>query len=451
VLVYRVSPNGEVIQIATFERAGVPTIARMKEGRLVAAHQHFPENNDADFDKVAVRFSSDEGRNWTAPQVIRVEGLPEGMRFPFDPTLVPLPDGRVRLYFTGNMGRTFQRGTPAIHSAISTDGMNYTYEPDVRFAVEGRMVIDCAVVLHNGVFHLYAPDNGPQMQPGRPPRNQPAADRPREGVGYHATSKDGLNFTRVADVQIDGHRRWLGNAQSDGKVITFFGTGDPGEGGFPVAGRPRGGVWMGVSSDGREFRLVQTPSIPVADPGAVALREGGWIVVGTGPPVRGRPGAMGRPAFGEPPPGPPGQPRGGRPFAGSFLPGRPLGPGGDGPWNHRVLLATSKDGLSWSVSEQVLAERASVPELFAGPDGNPVVLFVDASGESPPGDLGAMVQDATGSWVRRRTNLRGADPNVVRLRENTYRAYTKERDGSIQKTTKRPLAPPAGWPKMPQE
>jgi hypothetical protein len=45
VLVYRVSPNGEVIQIATFERAGVPTIARMKEGRLVAAHQHFTRSS----------------------------------------------------------------------------------------------------------------------------------------------------------------------------------------------------------------------------------------------------------------------------------------------------------------------------------------------------------------------------------------------------------------------
>ncbi|MFZ5833191.1 MAG: exo-alpha-sialidase [Planctomycetota bacterium] len=288
VLVYRVSPNGEVTKIATFERAGVATITRMKDGRLIAAHQYFPENNDADFDKVAVRFSPDEGQNWTAPQAIRVEGLPEGMRFPFDPTLVPLPDGRVRLYFTGNMGRTFHRSTPAIHSAISTDGVNYTYEPGVRFAVKGRMVIDCAVVLHNGMFHLYAPDNGVQMEPGRPTRNHAAADRPREGVGYHATSEDGLNFTPVDDVQIEGRRRWLGNAQSDGKSITFSGTGP-------------GGVWMGVSSNGREFTLVPTPPIPVADPGAVAAREGGWIVVGTGPPVRGRRGTEGRPALGPPP------------------------------------------------------------------------------------------------------------------------------------------------------
>ncbi len=75
----------------------------------------------------------------------------------------------------------------------------------------------------------------------------------------------------------------------DGKVITFFGTGDPGVGGFPGPGRPPGGVWVGVSNDGRELRFVQAPPFPVADPGAVPLRESGWIVVGTGPPVRGRP------------------------------------------------------------------------------------------------------------------------------------------------------------------
>ena len=34
--------------------------------------------------------------------------------------------------------------------------------------------------------------------------------------------------------------------------------------------------------------------------------------------------------------------------------------------------------------------------------------------------------------MRRQTNLRGADPNVVQLGANAYRAYTKERNGSIQ-------------------
>jgi hypothetical protein len=214
VLVYRVGQEGRVAQLATFERAGVPTVARLGHGRLIAAHQHFPADNEADFDKVAVRFSSDEGSRWTPPQVIQLVGLPQGMRFPFDPTLVPLPDGRVRLYFTSLKGRRFEESVPAIYSAVSSNGVNYTFEPGVRFGIAGRLVIDCAVVLYQGVFHLYAPDNGA----GRPP-GQPAA-RPREGIGYHATSRDGLNFTRADDLEIEGRRRWLGNAlvqTADGK------------------------------------------------------------------------------------------------------------------------------------------------------------------------------------------------------------------------------------------
>ena len=168
-------------------------MARLKDGRLVAAHQHFPADNDADFDKVAVHFSSDEGRAWTPPQVIRVDGLPEGMRFPFDPTLVTLPDGRVRLYFTSLKGRRLEEDRPAIYSAVSSNSINFVFEPGVRFGVEGRPVIDCAVAWHDGVFHLFAPDNGAGVNPGAA-RREPG-ERLRESTGYHATSKDGLNFT----------------------------------------------------------------------------------------------------------------------------------------------------------------------------------------------------------------------------------------------------------------
>jgi len=264
--------------------------------RLVAAHQHFPEEDEAGFDKVAVRFSSDEGRTWSEPQVIRLTGLPEGMRFPFDPTLVPLPDGRIRLYFTSLRGRLFEEDVPAIHSAVSTNGLDYQFEPRIRFGIEGRPVVDCAVVLHQGVFHLYAPDNGPQRRPGARPGEGPSLPAPPPGVGYHATSSDGLLFTRAEDVRIDGRRRWLGNAQSDGKEITFFGTGDPSPAAGPGAERPRGGVWMAVSRDGQTWTLLEDRSFHGADPGAVRTTDGGWVVVSTGPPRPGTPSARRPPA-----------------------------------------------------------------------------------------------------------------------------------------------------------
>ena len=127
------------------------------------------------------------------------------MRFPFDPTIVTLSDGRARMYFTSLRGRQFDEDLPRIHSAISNDGIEYTYEPGVRFSIEGRSVIDCAVVLHQGVFHLYSPDNGKQPEPGQRPNNGPQM-QPTDGIGYHATSSDGLYFTRSDDVKIEGRR-----------------------------------------------------------------------------------------------------------------------------------------------------------------------------------------------------------------------------------------------------
>jgi hypothetical protein len=273
--VHRVKGSAAPVRLAEFPRAGVSTIARLRDGRLIAAHQNFPEGDDEAFDKVAVRFSSDEGSTWTFWRTIGLTGLPEGMRFPFDPTLVALPDGRVRMYFTSLRGRRFDQDTPAIFSAISTDGLDYDVEPGRRFGVEGRPVIDCAVVLHGGVFHLYAPDNG---QGAFPVEGE-------AGLGYHATSRDGLLFTREADVRVVGGGRWLGCAVSDGRSIVFFGTG----GSNRSPGRqPAGGLWTARSTDGRSWGEPETIPIAGADPGVVAARDGAWILTVTGPP-RGTP------------------------------------------------------------------------------------------------------------------------------------------------------------------
>lgn len=288
--VYRVPREGEPQILATFERAGVATAARLADGRLAIAHQHFPAKAPADFDKVALHFSSDEGRTWTGPEVMRLRGLPEDMRFPFDPTLVPLPDGRVRMYFTSR--RQGRDEVPAIYSAISGNAVDYTFEPGRRFGIARRGVIDCAVVLHRGEFHLFAPDNGTghPADPGRDPR--PAADQAREGTGYHAISQDGLVFERVADVQVPGRRRWLGDAKSDGERITFYGTGE-------------GGLWVATSVDGKTWqpdRMIR--GVRAADPGTVVLKDGAQLIAGTAPPRAGTPSAQRRPGPGGPPPPP---------------------------------------------------------------------------------------------------------------------------------------------------
>jgi hypothetical protein len=291
VLIYRVAPGGQTEKLATFERAGVPTLARLSDGRLISAFQHFPSDDNRNFDRVAVRFSRDEGKAWTPAVPIVVEKMDAGLARPFDPALVPLPDGRVRLYFTSNRNADFRRSTPAIYSSISTNGIDYVFEPGVRFAIEGRIVIDCAATLHQGVFHLFVPDNGSANEffVGQQ-RREPH----RPGAGYHATSKDGLNFVRADDVTVSGNHRWLGNAQSDGSKIIFFGTSEhrPGE-----LNQPRGGIWTATSTDGIGWSELRFFDVPGADPGAVATRDGGWLLAVTGPPRPGTATARRRDGF----------------------------------------------------------------------------------------------------------------------------------------------------------
>jgi len=245
VLVYRIAADGTAEQTATFERAGVPTLARLTDGRLIAAHQHFPRTS---------RGLRQGGRALFQGRRTNLDGTAgpatnrpaRGHAVPFRPTLVPLPDGRVRLYFTSVKRQRIDEAPPAIYSAISSDGVHYEFEPGQRFGIEGRIVIDCAVVLHRGVFHLFSPDNGP----AGPRRDR---ERPPDGGGYHATSADGLNFTRGADVRIDGRRSWLGNAQSDGKALPS--TAQAKESGR----RPARTVWNGSAA----LRSWFAPPIPV--------------------------------------------------------------------------------------------------------------------------------------------------------------------------------------------
>ena len=122
--------------------------------------------------------------------------------------------------------------------------------------------------------HEYA--SGPVGPPPAPGAGRAGTGNgPQPGVGYHATSTDGLTFARQDDVRVDGPRAWLGNAQSDGDGIHFFGTGPQ-------------GVWTATSQDGQTWRVDAMPlPVPGADPGAVRLRDGTWLFAVTGPP-RGR-------------------------------------------------------------------------------------------------------------------------------------------------------------------
>lgn len=235
--------------VTFIERAGVPCVIADARGRLVAVFQWFPFDRREAFDRVAVAFSTDRGESWSAPQPMVVNGLPGGLMRPFDPTVVQLADGRYRLYFTSNTeGPT---GVPAIYSAVSDDAVTYQFEPGARFApAEGT--VDAAVVLFEGAWHLFS-------------HNQ----RANTGAGYHATSADGLVFTRRADVSVGAGRQWIGNAVAVGGRLRYYGSG-------------RDGVWSAVSEDGDTWSVEPGVRAAGGDATAVALDSGAVLLIAVG-------------------------------------------------------------------------------------------------------------------------------------------------------------------------
>ncbi|MBI4618150.1 MAG: exo-alpha-sialidase [Planctomycetes bacterium] len=397
------------------ERGGVPSLVRDSTGRLVAAFQWFPFEREGAFDRVAVCISEDGGRTWTDPQPIEVEGLPESYERPYDPTLVPLDDGRIRIYFTS---RDSDGAVQATYSAVGSDGVRYSFEPGIRFSVEDGMVIDCAVVRTGSTFHYFAPVQG------------------ADGEGYHAVSEDGLQFRRLEDVRMPGRRTWLGCAVLVNGRIRFYGT-------------EKGAVWSAVSTDGLAWELEPGRRASGADPGVAPAGEGRWLMVSTGP-LRADAGERSPEGLGPGGTGPAGRARFGSPSGGEaaavvdgefvyVLQGEvlrrfrasDLSSAGelrlgddDGPRKHRVLSATSPDGLTWAAGD-VIVEPASVPDAVVGHDGRVRLYFCDPEA----GRITIGIEGEDGRWTFGPTNLRGADPNILLLEDGRYRAFTKEGAG----------------------
>ena len=256
--VFRVDGRtGEVTRVHTFARAGVSTVVRLENGDLLAAFQWFPDGPDRkdSFDRIATSRSSDGGKTWSAPKTAEIKGVTNNERPPFDPTLVALDDGRVRMFVTRAARPGAGRAIPRIGSAISRDGVRFELEEGPRLEVDGEPVIDCAVARIGPTWHLFAPI---QKSPGG---------------AYHAISEDGVKFTRVADVARDANERWLGAAVAVDGALHFYGTSDR-------------GIWCARSADGKTWSEpapghAAAPKVEGADPGIAFLANGDAIVTAT--------------------------------------------------------------------------------------------------------------------------------------------------------------------------
>ena len=100
----------------------------------------------------------------------------------------------------------------------------------------------------------------------------------------------------------------------------------------------------------------------------------------------------------------------------------PTGKGEDGPWNHRLLIATSPDGVTWHKTYKILADQASVPDVIVDNQGFVRVYYVDFY------NLGITVAISKDlkEWTYIKVKGLGpewVDPSVVILPDGRFRLY----------------------------
>src|SRR5687768_1230313 len=112
-------------QFVLSDQAGVPNVITDHEGRARVYYVDFGNGNVL---ACATQTKTGNLTNWTYRRV-NVAGLPKEYRNgPVDPTVVPLTNGGYRLYFM------HAAPTPAVYSALSTNGYDFVKEAGVRFS-----------------------------------------------------------------------------------------------------------------------------------------------------------------------------------------------------------------------------------------------------------------------------------------------------------------------------
>ena len=238
--------------------ADVPSLASNGNGMLITAFQAWITRDvQSEWDRVAVRISPDNGRTWNDMVFVSFTGLPEGGSRPFDPTIVYNADAQQwRLFFSMGMNGNQLDDTTCTHSAVSDDGLNYTYEEGERFCADGQPVIDPAVAVRDGLWYYAAPKGAPQ-----------------DGA-FFATSTDGLSFTEQDSIPSDMRHNWTGNFVLTDTGVRFYGA----ETNIPD--RSSLMWWSETEDEGQTWSDFTNTDIPAGkDPAAIRIDAEWWLLV----------------------------------------------------------------------------------------------------------------------------------------------------------------------------
>jgi hypothetical protein len=259
------SPDGlrfTPVQQVFLRNASSPDLDRLSDGTLLAVFD-VRCDGDAGETRIGAATSKDDGRSWSPVKRIKISdrtGSPVRARHA---DVLPLSDGRVRLYFTTDAPKTRRVGdekpTPAcmIRSAIARDGGRYRVEPDIGLRFHDLPDAFAAAIYFKCRTHLY-------VSPGVPSRAD--KDVKADNSVRHAIARDGRRFARVAPIDIE-------DGVSIGSIVLL-------NDGLRAYGSCEKGIRSMASDDGAKWKLEPGVRLPRASyPAVTRLKDGSYLML----------------------------------------------------------------------------------------------------------------------------------------------------------------------------
>lgn len=255
--------------------AASPDLERISDGTLLAVFD-YRWDGDTEKTRIGSATSTDGGRSWSPVKRIRITdrtGSPVNARHA---DVLPLSDGRVRLYFTDDAPKTRRAadGKPPaacmIRSAIARDGGRYRVEPDTGLRFLDLPDASASTVEFKSRTHLY-------LSPASAAGSGKGAKMDKSV--RHAIARDGRRFARVAPIDVKQVLAIRGIVVLDDRLRAYV--------------TSEKGVRSMISDDGMKWELEPGIRLPHAsDPAVTRLKDGSYLMLFVSSADRETPEAM---------------------------------------------------------------------------------------------------------------------------------------------------------------
>ena len=153
------SDHSGITPAVRFAACSAPSFVAGSDGSIQLFMMQHPLDNELNFGSFVWTRGTDAGTNWTYIQRVAIDGMPTTVEGPLHPSVIALPDGRLRLAFVGRDHSGSSTKT-MLFIASSADGGSSFAVDSARLDLGDADIEDLSAVQMDAITHIFATIKG---------------------------------------------------------------------------------------------------------------------------------------------------------------------------------------------------------------------------------------------------------------------------------------------------